>query len=264
MYLPEKIQKYIVGESYKTDTIGMSGSSVFLYKERVLKVQDVNGEAENEYHMLQFLQGRLPVPRVYAYEIENGKSYMLMDRMTGLMACAREYMENPVMQCKMLADGLKKLWQTDIIGCPSDQRLKNKLERAKYNVENGLVDLENAESGTFGERGFGSPENLLEWLYDNKPEEEPVLSHGDYCLPNLFGRKEQTTGYIDLTRAGVADKWCDIALCCRSLSENGLQGNRMDGDFAGLECNSVGLFRELGIEPDWGKIRYYILLDELF
>jgi len=93
------------------------------------------------------------------------------------------------------------------------------------------------------------------------PEEEQVLSHGDFCLPNVFGMKERVSGYIDLGKMGIADKWCDIALCYRSMSHNysGRYHGRSYTDF-----DDLLLFRELGIEPDWEKIRYYILLDELF
>ena len=49
--------------------------------------------------------------------------------------------------------------------------------------------------------------------------------------------------------------------CLRSLKSNfgGVYNGRRRGDF-----NENMLFEALGIIPDWDKIRYYILLDELF
>lgn len=261
--LPERIKKLIADEGCRTDDIGMSGASVLIYDTKVLKIQEQGEEAENEYHILEYLHGKLPVPRVYACEYADGMSYLLMDRCEGEMACAESYMKHPEQLCKLLANGLKKLWSIDISGCPSDQRLSHKLARAKYNIEHGLVDLDNVEPETFGEHGFKDPEELLVWLQEHKPEEEPVFSHGDFCLPNLFGKGIEVTGYIDLGRAGIADKWCDIALCCRSLSNN-YSGKYKNAKKAYSEYDSMLLFRELGIEPDWEKIRYYILLDELF
>ena len=91
-----------------------------------------------------------------------------------------------------------------------------------------------------------------------------VFSHGDYCLPNIFGIRDKVTGYIDLGRAGISDKWCDIALCYRSLSHNysGKYQQHQKNTYPGYD--ELLLFRELDIEPNWEKIRYYILLDELF
>ena len=59
----------------------------------------------------------------------------------------------------------------------------------------------------------------------------------------------------------LADKWQDIALCYRSLkhNKNGLYGG---GQYEGVSPDL--LFDRLTIQPDWDKIRYYILLDELF
>ncbi len=88
-----------------------------------------------------------------------------------------------------------------------------------------------------------------------------VLSHGDYCLPNVFGVHDKVAGYIDLGRTGIAGKWCDIALCYRSISYN-YSGRYHGRAYSGYD--ELLLFRELGIEPDWDKIRYYILLDGLF
>lgn len=262
MFLPESIKKLVADESYDTDEIGMSASSVLIYEDKVLKVQEINEEFENEHRMMLYLQGKLPVPRVYACETVDGMSYLLMGKCRGQMACEPEYMTDPALQCRLLAEGLKRLWSVDISDCPSDQRLSHKLEQAKYNIEHGLVDLENVEPDTFGEKGFEDPAALLQWLYDNMPGEEPVLSHGDYCLPNLFGEGSEITGYIDLGKTGIADKWCDIAICYRSLSHN--YSGRYRGTKAYAHYDDMLLFQELGIEPDWEKIRYYILLDELF
>lgn len=264
MFIPEKISHFITDENCTTDHIGMSESSVFIYEKQILKVQKYNEEAQNEYRMMQYLNNKLPVPEAYAYEICNETSYLLMSKCDGQMACSDAYMQNPALLCRLLANGLKKLWSIDISDCPSDQRLSHKLAQAKYFVEHNLVDLDNVEPDTFGENGFRNPAALLEWLYENMPEEEPVLSHGDYCLPNIFGTRDEVTGYIDLGRAGVADKWCDIAIGYRSLLHNYSGKYNPHENHAYPDCDESLLFRELGIEPDWGKIRYYILLDELF
>ncbi len=43
---------------------------------------------------------------------------------------------------------------------------------------------------------------------------------GAYCLPNIFMKDNKVSGYIDLGRGGLADKYQDIALCYRSLLHN--------------------------------------------
>ena len=260
MQLPDKIAALLSEKTYRTDDIGMSDASVLLFQDNVLKIQPDNEEAENEYRMMAWLHGRLPVPEVLAFEKDGQKSWLLMSRCSGEAACSEKYMRNPDRQIKLLAQGLKNLWRTDIADCPSDCRLKHKLALARYQVEHGLVDIENTEPDTFGENGFENPARLLQWLYDNQPEEELVLSHGDYCLPNIFF-SEHEISYIDLGKTGIADKWCDIALCYRSISHN------YSGAYNGKAYSAPDdllLFRELGLEPDRDKIRYYILLDELF
>ncbi len=98
-------------------------------------------------------------------------------------------------------------------------------------------------------------------MQSNKPDEDLVFSHGDFCLPNVLFQNRKLSGIIDLVRAGIADKWCDIALCYRSLKNN------CEGMYSGIKTvdfNENDLFDALQIKPDWDKIYYYILLDELF
>jgi aminoglycoside phosphotransferase len=259
--LPDKIKSLIHEEEYSIDDVGMSDSTVVLFKDKVLKIQTISEEAENEYHVMEWLQGKLPVPKVLGYERDEKKAYLLMTKVPGEMACADKYLKDPEQLTTMLAEGLQMLWNVDINHCPCIWNLEKKLQMAKYRVENNLVDVDDAEPGTFGENGFKNPNHLLEWLNNHKPEEDLVLSHGDFCLPNIFLANGKVSGYIDLGRAGIADKWQDIALCYRSLLHN------LNGKYTGKQYQRFYadmLFEKLGLEPNWDKIRYYILLDELF
>lgn len=258
--IPDSIKSKISSQKYKVDRVGMSSSNIMLFSDKVLKIQDVCEETDNEIQAMQWLEGRLSVPRVIAHEKEDGKSYLLMTKAPGKMACDESNMDDPERLTGFLAQALKTLWQIDISNCPLDWSLDRKLKAAQYTVENNLADTENAEPDTYGEKGFKDPEDLLRWLKANRPEEEKVLSHGDFCLPNIYIGNDQFT-FIDLGRTGIADKWCDVALCYRSLLHN------YSGKYGGKvypEYDSNMLFDKLGLVPDWEKIRYYILLDELF
>ena len=112
------------------------------------------------------------------------------------------------------------LWSIDLQGCPRNRTIETELEKAKFCVENNLVDVSDSEPETFGKDGFENPTALLRWLQEHKPDYEPVLSHGDFCLPNVFLENGRISGFIDLGETGVGDKWRDIALCYRSLKHN--------------------------------------------
>lgn len=260
MFLPESILRIVGDRIPESEGIGMSGASVYYLGDLVLKIENDNRESRNNLAMLRWLDGKVLVPKVLAEETVAGKRYLIMSRLPGRMACDESYLSQPETFVKLLADGLRMLWSVDAKDCPCDQMLDQKLKNARYTVENGLVDMKNVDPDTFGETGFDSPVHLLRWLEEHRPEESPVLSHGDYCLPNVFLQDGQVSGFLDLGRCGLADRWLDIAICWRSLRDN-FNGSfgYYDPDFD-PDC----LFRELDIEPDWEKIRYYLLMDELF
>lgn len=74
----------------------------------------------------------------------------------------------------------------------------------------------------------------------------------DFTLDTIGQSGAQVAGFIGLGHCGM-----DIALCCRSLRHNLEEIVRcpFDEDL---------FFHELGAAGDAEKIRYYILLDELF
>ncbi len=259
--LPLEIHKIIADREYHADDIGMSESFVCCFDDMVLKVEKTGENAENEHRMMEWMADKLSVPEILCFAQENDTNYLLMSRMEGDMSCDDRYLSNPRRLTKILAEGLKRLWDVDIADCPYNNMLENKLRKAEIAVKEGLCDTENVEPDTYGPGGFASPEELLQWLKDNRPKEEPVFSHGDFCLPNVFIKDDKVSGFIDLGNCGIADKYQDIALCYRSLLHNfnGKYGGKI---YEGFEPEM--LFEELGMEPDWEKIRYYILLDELF
>lgn len=98
---------------------------------------------------------------------------------------------------------------------------------------------------------FRNPDDLYRWLIEKRPEEEIVFSHGDIGA-NFFVKDEEIIFY-DLARCGIADKWLDIALCVRDIR-----------DYYPNSAYEKLFFEMLGLEPDYEKIEYYILLDEMF
>ncbi len=261
MNIPKNIEKIIGDRPFSIDTIGMSNSQVICFDDMVLKIEKQGEESDNEHQMMEWLADKLPVPKILCSKKENSINYLLMSKISGEMSCSTEQLENPRRLVKLLAEGLRMLWSVDALNCPYNNSIDNKLKSAEIRVYNNLCSMEDSEPETYGANGVESPAKLLQWLKDNKPIEELVFSHGDYCLPNIFIKENKINGFIDLGRCGVADKYQDIALCYRSLQHNygGSYGGKVYEDF-----NAITLFDELKIVPDWDKIKYYILLDELF
>lgn len=250
----------VQGLPYTVDSTGLSGSRVLLFPDRVLKISAESALTDGMLRVMRFLEGRLPAPRVLAFERAQGKEYLLMTRIQGKMACDPMYLTQPDTLLRLLAEALQMLWQVDVAQCPQSRSLEGELAHARYSLAHGLTDFSRCEPSTFGPGGFESPEKLLFWLENNKPPLETVFSHGDCCLPNIFFAEGRVSGFIDLGDAGIADRWRDLALCYRSLKHNtdGTWGHALAG------FRPERLFDYLDLRPDWEKLRYYILLDEFF
>lgn len=259
--LPEKIKELTANKGYTINNIGMSESTVITFDDMVLKIEKQSKTFDHMLQMMKWLEGKVPVPKIICCEKQGEMNYLLMSKVTGKMSCDEYYLERPQELVTLLAEGLMMLWDVDISDCPNVQNLDIELAEAQYRVEHNLVDIERAEPETFGEHGFENPSQLLKWLKENRPKEEAVLSHGDFCLPNVFIDNGKISGFIDLGDAGIGDKWRDISLCYRSLKHNfdGTFGSKVYKDFS-----PDILFEKLNMKPNWEKLRYYILLDELF
>ncbi len=197
---------------------------------------DPNRSLIDEKDRLAWLQDRLPVPHVQLFVQDEQFNYLLMAEIPGIDTSDKVYSGDLPAMVRQLSEGMRLLHSLPIADCPFDERLAVKMARAQQRMEAGLA-----------------PAALWAELTAKRPQDEDlVLTHGDYCLPNIILHNGVLSGFIDLGRAGVADRYQDLALAVRSLAYNFGEG------WAPL------LFAAYGIEPDPAKLEFYRLLDECF
>lgn len=65
--LPKQINEIVGNEPYERNEVGKSGSDVLIFPEYVLKTQASSAQVANEYNMITWLKGKIPVPEIAAY-----------------------------------------------------------------------------------------------------------------------------------------------------------------------------------------------------
>ena len=200
-----------------------------------------------EAAVMQWLADKLNVPKlVESGQIEDNE-YLIMSELKGQHI--DDFVTTPLQYITYLVQAIKLLWTVDISDCKFSSRLDFRLQELDYLLKNNLadVDLANWQDTT----NFTKPEELYSWLCNSRLPEELAFSHGDIGA-NFFVADGEILFY-DLARCGIADKWVDIALCVRDIRDY----------YPDSEYEKI-FFDMLGVEPDYKKIDYYILLDEMF
>ncbi len=249
----KEIDQFIENSKLEEISIGCSDSQVF----KISKNENIyflkkakNGLLTREHNALEWLQGKLPVPKIVIYETTKEEEFLITEGIQGEMVCSDTYLKNPDLVLKIIASAFKEIYQINIEDCPFDVSLNYKLNLVEKNVNEGLVTDESLKPEIL--KKFGSAKKLLDYLKENKFQEELCFSHGDMSLPNIFANGDTFAGFIDVGECGIADKWFDLAICEKSIKRN--YGEEYIPKF----------YLELGIEPDRSKINYYLLLMELY
>ncbi len=259
MRYPKAIADILKDAACQPENTGKSGAQVLVFPDYVLKIRPADSWDTVDTGILRWLEGRLPVPRVAAHAVEEGTDWLLMTRVRGRMLCDPWVMERPHVLLDAMAEALHLLWSVPAENLPFGRTVEQELDQAERYIASGRFDPSDCEPETFGPGGFEDPAALLSWLRRNQPPMEKVLTHGDFCLPNLFTDGAHLSGMIDLGSCGAGDRWRDLALGWRSIRHNS------DGRY-GLysNVNADDLFRAAGVPKDADRLRYYLLLDELF
>ncbi len=148
-----------------------------------------------------------------------------------------------------IADHLRALHALPIKECPFNSQLPLRLAHARRRIEASDVDATD-----FGDDHDGwTPEEVWREMMALLPvDADPVVTHGDYSLDNILIEDGRVTGLIDVARAGIADRYQDLAILWNCLGE-------FDGALRGQLATAYGLAK-----LDARKIKLHLCLDEFF
>lgn len=178
----------------------------FIDKERGLYLKSApGGTLESEARMTDFFFRQKLGPEALAYV--RGEQDWLLTRAVGGEDCTHQmYLDQPERLAETLALTLRLLHGQDISQCP-ENRLESYLADARRNCREGRYD-----TSLFPDNwGFTSSEEAWQEITRNGHLlKSDTLIHGDYCLPNVMLDNWKFSGFIDLGRAGIADRHMDI------------------------------------------------------
>ncbi len=251
--LIDSVQSFIENATLKEISIGCSDSRVFRIEKKdgifFIKIAK-KGMLTSEYEKLKWLDGKLAIPKIVLYDASNDTEYLITEAIEGEMACSSAYLDNPDLGIKVIKEAFNNIYNVDITDCPFNVDINYKLALIEDNVNRGLITDSDLKEATLEK--FGSAKNLVNYLKENKFVDELCFSHGDTSLPNIFGRNDIFTGFIDVGECGLADKWFDLAICEKSIRRN--YGETYINKF----------YEALNIIPDRNKIDYYLYMMELY
>ena len=176
------------------------------------------GDLFKEYQKLIWLEENLSVPRLVLFTKEFGNEYMITEGIDGQMLASSYYKEHVDEAIKVIKEAFTKFYQMNILECPFIKTNKVLLNMALENIKNNIVS--EGQMSDWAREKFETLDDILQYLEENRYDEELVFSYGDLSLPNIFASKDKLIGFVDVGECGVADKWLDIAICEKSIRRN--------------------------------------------
>lgn len=250
--LPPRLEALSAG-AWTRIAVGQSGATVWRLAatpDLVLKSEVAHAGAElpGEASRLRWMHDAgLAAPEVRDAFEQNGRHWLLMTALSG--ADLTHLVHRPGELLPLLAQALRHLHDLDPSRCPFDYRLDARIAAGADNFAAGRVDETDFDDDRLGWTGA----DVLDWLATHRPPTEHlVVTHGDATLPNIIAGDGLLSGFVDCGRLGVADRWQDLALACRSIIYN---------------CGPAHVAPFLaayGAGWDEARYRYYCTLDELF
>lgn len=256
--LPRSIVDIVNGLPFQLDHLGKSGSSVILFDDYVLKISCLSFDIDNGWKNYLALKDKLPIAEILCCENSGGKLFVLKKKLQGKALCDDYYLSRPDLLFSLAKKAIEMLWSVDIRGLHLQDTFQTIIDFGKKANQDGLLHLESSNKEVTD--GFVDYDEILDYELAHKPEEDPVLCHGDLCLPNIICDEGHIVGFIDMGLTGVSHRYHDLAILYRSIKNNfkGCYGGR---PYPGFDENR--LFDELGVEKKKDLIRYFQLLDEL-
>lgn len=245
--MADSLSKVLAGYTRQPVVSGRSGAEVFQLvapgkPTLFLKTEAAyRAELRGEVVRLEWLRGGVPVPEIVHVHEDALGIWLVMTAIPGANLTHFSG-ESPAVKRRLaeeLARALRRFHALEPHGCPFNHSAAREIERLEAQVSE-------REASVGESPGLQVARVKLEALRAALPEEDPVLSHGDACLPNILMLGHELSGFIDLGAAGLGDRYRDLERACWSLSYN--YGEGYDEVF----LSAYGL-----TEPDRRKLSFY-------
>ncbi len=249
----------VQGYSFARDTTGRAGAVVYRLHSKAnapdlfLKYGEgsVADDINIEQARLDWLAGHISVPTILQFCRASNQAWLLMNALHGQSAF-QALKENPQSGnaiVDMLAEFLTQFHAIPVDECPFDSGHALRLAQARQRIEAGLVDVDDFDD----ERQGWTSEQVWGAIQEQLPfEPNPVVTHGDFSLDNVLISDGKVVGCIDVGRAGVADRYQDLAILWNAVGEFG-------SHLRDRLISAYGIVR-----VDQRKLRFHLMLDELF
>ena len=259
--MPASLRAAVAAYQWTRDSVGESDAAVYRLQGRDaapdLYLKHGRGSAAadlaDELARLRWLAQYLPVPAVVqcARMADPDQAWLLMTALPGTTA-SEVLAANPALGPAVvdaLAAFLRRLHALPVSACPFNAGHAVRLAQARQRIDAGLVDAEDFDAGREG----WTAGQVWAALQDYLPiTPDLVVTHGDFSLENILMQEGAVVGCIDVGRAGVADRYQDLAIVWRALGE-------LDASLQQRFAQQYGL-----LDIDQGKLQFHLLLDELF
>lgn len=216
----EGIARFNEEEALK-DTIRLRPD--LLSHDRDLEYHSLHRDYGNEAAIIRWLGERLPVPSM----VHEDAPFLILSRPKGrrLDTAGR----NKIL--KTAAAALRMLWSVDISSCPCDESIAGTIRRLK--------------AGSLPYDAW----DKLKALEACAVDEDLVFSHGSLSLCDIIVNGSGIVSFVNLQRAGIADRYRDLASLTASLEEAGISKDE--------------LIPLLGMDIAEGKLAYFKVLQDI-
>lgn len=164
------------------------------------------GALKTEADMTAFFHRKGLGAEVLHY-LSGERDWMLTRCLPGEDCTHPAYTSDPKRLCDTTATLLRQLHETDISGCPVQNRNELYLRTAQEGYLAGNFEPELfSQHWKFSDRAEAWSEIEKNRIF-LKPD---VLLHGDYCLPNIMLQNWGFSGFLDLGNGGIGDRHIDL------------------------------------------------------
>ncbi|KAB1659624.1 aminoglycoside 3'-phosphotransferase [Pseudoclavibacter chungangensis] len=173
----------------------------------------------DEAERLRWIRDRHPAPVVVELIADEHEEILVTRALPGSSAVAERWVADPDTALRALGEGLRRLHDMPVEGCPFEWSVARRLE------------------------ADGIPADAVGPAPDI---DRLVVCQGDPCAPNtLLDDHGSFLAHVDLARLGIADRWADLAVMSMSLEWNY------------PERDERIFWDAYGVEPDVRRIDYY-------